>query len=117
MTYQELFNIVVMLCGFLGAWVLKAIWDSIKELQQQNRMISKQLSDTELLIVGQYATKTELQHSLTQILDKLGRVESFEIAVANQYVRREELNQVVLQISNKLDRIENKLDSKVDKES
>ncbi|CAB5220348.1 hypothetical protein UFOVP236_34 [uncultured Caudovirales phage] len=40
-----MFNIVVALCGALGGWVLKVIWDAIKELQGELRDVDKRMHE------------------------------------------------------------------------
>lgn len=42
---QAVFNIVVALCGALGGWVLKVIWDAIKELQGELRDVDKRMHE------------------------------------------------------------------------
>jgi hypothetical protein len=42
---QTLFNWVVGVCGFLGGWILKVIWDAIKELKTDIRQIERDLPE------------------------------------------------------------------------
>jgi hypothetical protein len=42
---QTVFNITVALCGALGGWVLKVIWDAIKELQGDVRNVDKRMHE------------------------------------------------------------------------
>jgi hypothetical protein len=42
---QTVFNITVALCGALGGWVLKVIWDAIKELQGELRDVDKRIHE------------------------------------------------------------------------
>lgn len=42
---QTVFNITVALCGGLGGWVLKVIWDAIKELQGDVRNVDKRMHE------------------------------------------------------------------------
>ena len=42
---QTLFNWVVGVCGFLGGWILKVIWDAIKELKSDIRQIERDLPE------------------------------------------------------------------------
>ncbi len=42
---QTLFNWVVGVCGFLGGWVLKVIWDAIKDLKTDIRQIERDLPE------------------------------------------------------------------------
>mgnify|MGYP003345618135 FL=1 len=42
---QSVFNIIVALCGALGGWVLKVIWDAIKELKDEVRGVDRHLNE------------------------------------------------------------------------
>ncbi len=40
---QTIFNIAVAVAGFLGSWVLKVIWEAVKELQTADKIWWKRL--------------------------------------------------------------------------
>ena len=42
---QNVFNIAVALSGALGGWILKVIWDAIKELKEEVRDVDKHLNE------------------------------------------------------------------------
>ena len=42
---QSVFNIAVALSGALGGWILKVIWDAIKELKDEVRDVDKHLNE------------------------------------------------------------------------
>jgi hypothetical protein len=42
---QTLFNIAVALAGALGGWWMKAMWDSMKEMQRDMREIERELPE------------------------------------------------------------------------
>lgn len=42
---QSVFNIAVALSGALGGWILKVIWDAIKELKEEVRDVDKHLNE------------------------------------------------------------------------
>lgn len=42
---QVIFNWAVAIAGFLGGWVLKVIWDAIKELKDDIRDIDRKMHD------------------------------------------------------------------------
>ena len=42
---QQVFNIAVALSGALGGWVLKVIWDAIKELKDEVRGVDRHLNE------------------------------------------------------------------------
>ena len=42
---QVIFNWAVAIAGFLGGWVLKVIWDAIRELKNDLRDIDRKMHD------------------------------------------------------------------------
>ncbi len=57
---QTLFNWVVGVCGFLGGWVLKVIWDAIKELKTDIRQIERDLPEV-------YVRKDDFKEAIRDI--------------------------------------------------
>ena len=65
---QILFNIAVGLGGFLGGFLLKIIWDAIKELR-------KTLGELEVRLPDAYVKKDDFQHFSDAIFRKLDKIE------------------------------------------
>lgn len=42
---QTMFNWAVGLIGFLGGWVLKVVWDAVRDLRKDIRQIERDLPD------------------------------------------------------------------------
>ena len=57
---QTLFNWVVGVCGFLGGWILKVIWDAIKELKSDIRQIERDLPEV-------YVRKDDFKEAIRDI--------------------------------------------------
>ena len=57
---QTLFNWVVGVCGFLGGWVLKVIWDAIKDLKTDIRQIERDLPEV-------YVRKDDFKEAIRDI--------------------------------------------------
>jgi hypothetical protein len=57
---QTLFNWVVGVCGFLGGWVLKVIWDAIIELKTDIRQIERDLPEV-------YVRKDDFKEAIRDI--------------------------------------------------
>jgi len=57
---QTLFNWVVGVCGFLGGWVLKVIWDAIKDLKKDIRQIERDLPEV-------YVRKDDFKEAVREI--------------------------------------------------
>ena len=65
---QTLFNIAVGLGGFLGGFLLKIIWDAIKELRET-------LGELEVRLPDAYVKKKDFQHFSDAIFRKLDKIE------------------------------------------
>ena len=63
MDYQVLFNVAVMVTGFLGGWVLNSIYKSIERLDKDVRMMPQQ-----------YLAKEDYRQDLARIEHMLERI-------------------------------------------
>lgn len=66
-----LFGIVSAVLGFL----LKSLWDAVKDLQAADKAISEKVSSIEVLVAGKYVTRDELTSALSRITAQLDRIE------------------------------------------
>ena len=57
---QTLFNWVVGVCGFLGGWVLKVIWDAITDSKKDIRQIERDLPEV-------YVRKDDFKEAVREI--------------------------------------------------
>lgn len=66
---QQVFNIAVALSGALGGWVLKVIWDAIKELKDEVRGVDRHLNEN-------FVRRDDFKDAITEI--KTDMREGFE---------------------------------------
>lgn len=85
---QDLFNIALGVAGLLGGWWMRVMWESIKELQNADKVLVDKLSSVEVLVAGTYVKRPEFEAAITALSAA---------------------------IFSKLDRIEDKIDKKADK--
>ena len=75
---QNIINWIVALVGFLGGWILKVVWDAVKELRSDLRQIEKDLPDIYVRkddfreIVKEI--KTDMREGFKGINDTLGLI-------------------------------------------
>ena len=93
---QTLFNWVVGVCGFLGGWVLKVIWDAIKDLKTDIRQIERDLPEV-------YVRKDDFRVAVKDMQDDIREVKS-------------DMKEGLRGINDTLGLIFKKLDRKEDKE-
>lgn len=70
-----MFNVVFAVAGALGGWWMKAMWESLKDLEKADRNLNATVFDLKVLVAGQYV-KTEAFDKLTvAMFAKLDRIE------------------------------------------
>jgi len=72
---QTLFNYALALCGALGGWVLKVIWDAVKDLQAADKVLVEKVNTIEILIAGNYMSKTDFDKIAAAIFAKLDKID------------------------------------------
>lgn len=72
---QQLFNIVFVVAGALGGWWMKAIWETLNELQSADKSLAKDVSDLTVLVAGQYVKAETFDRTITALFQKLDRIE------------------------------------------
>ena len=61
---------------FTGAgWWLKALLDSVRDLQHADRLLTEKVAGIEVLVAGNYVTKSELEKLVGGLMKKLDRIE------------------------------------------
>jgi hypothetical protein len=75
MEAQTLINYSVLLCGALGGWILKVLWDSIHELKIADAALIDKVTKIEVMVAGSYVTREEFQRTIATLFSKLDRIE------------------------------------------
>lgn len=71
---QTVFNIVLGLASALGAWVLKSVTDAIKEMREADHSLRNKVQTIEVLMAGNYVTKSDLNHMTNTLSIKLDKL-------------------------------------------
>jgi undecaprenyl pyrophosphate synthase len=71
MDYQVLFNLAITGFGFLAGVLITNIWKEIKQLQANEKETTKRIGEIEVLVAGEYTTKTEFVRVMDKVFDKL----------------------------------------------
>lgn len=72
---QQLFNIMFAIAGALGGWWMKAMWESLKELEKADRRMASEVADVKILVAGQYVKQESFDALSAAIFKKLDRIE------------------------------------------
>tara|TARA_R110000822_G_scaffold20833_1_gene66511 strand:+ start:535 stop:795 length:261 start_codon:yes stop_codon:yes gene_type:complete len=71
MITQEILNWVMFAFGAVMSGLVKAIWDSVKDLQSEDKNISNKLSEMQVLVAGDYVKKEDFNALADKIFIKL----------------------------------------------
>ena len=72
---QEIFNWVLGGLGTLLGFLMKAMWDAVKDLQQSDKELADKVSRIEILVAGEYVKKDEFNSIMLRIFEKLDHIE------------------------------------------
>ena len=75
MDFQDLYNTAMGFVLALGGWVMRVIWDNLKDLRTQDNALAEKVSRIEVLVAGEYVKKDELERAVQRLFDKLEHIE------------------------------------------
>jgi len=75
MDSQTIINTVIALVGFLGGWILKVIWEGVKDLQVVDKLLTEKVNTIEILIAGNYMSKQDFDKIAAAIFAKLDKID------------------------------------------
>jgi hypothetical protein len=73
---QSLINWIIASAGALIGFVLKSIWDAVKDLQTSDKELADKVSRIEVLVAGEYVKKEEFNSIMLRLFEKLDHIES-----------------------------------------
>jgi len=75
MDSQTIINTAITLVGFLGGWILKVIWEAVKDLQVVDKLLTEKVNTIEILIAGNYMSKQDFDKIAAAIFAKLDKID------------------------------------------
>ena len=75
MNEQQFFNVAFAIIGALGGWWMRVMWQSLKELQQQDSKLADKVNNIEVLVAGNYVKRDDMNRDIATIFAKLDRIE------------------------------------------
>lgn len=73
---QELINWVLGAFGMLLGFIVKSIWDAVKDLQTSDKDLADKVSRIEVLVAGEYVKKDEFNSIMLRLFEKLDHIEA-----------------------------------------
>ena len=92
---QTLINYIMAALAAAIGFILRVIWEGLRDLQRADLEIAGRVNQIQLLVAGEYVKKEDLERSAS--------------------LQRDYFEKTVVAIFVKLDKIESKLDGKVDR--
>jgi hypothetical protein len=82
-------NIAIgVMCSIFG-WLLKTVWESVKDLQCADKSLAEKVTQIELLVAGSYIKRDEIQVLHDALFRKLDKIED---RVNRVIIQRETIN-------------------------
>ena len=75
MNEQQFFDVAFAIIGALGGWWMRVMWQSLKELEQQDSKLADKVGSIEVLVAGQYVKRDDMNRDIATIFAKLDRIE------------------------------------------
>lgn len=73
---QMTINILLSLVAFLGGWWMRTMWASLNELRSADSKLTDKVQAIEVLVAGNYVTKSDFNTLAEALFNKLDRIES-----------------------------------------
>lgn len=71
MDSQDIFNAAITLSGAFGGWILKTIWDAIKDLKTEVRELNREVNQDFVRREDFKDSISDIKEMLNKIFDKL----------------------------------------------
>jgi hypothetical protein len=75
MDLQHVLDWFFSAAGAIGGWMLKSLWDAVKDLQNADKQLVEKVNKIEVLVVGEYATTDDFKSLSNAIFTRLDRIE------------------------------------------
>ena len=76
MDFQTAFDLAIAVAGFLGGFILKAVWDGLKDLRMADKGLAEKVSSIEILVAGQYVKRDDIDKLTLALFAKLDKIEA-----------------------------------------
>lgn len=73
---QSFINMLAGAVSVLFGWILKTIWDAVRDLQASDDELVDKVNRIEVLVAGEYVKREEFQGALDRLFAKLDQIES-----------------------------------------
>jgi len=75
MSSQEFINVLIGVLGSITGFMLRQVWQAVKDLQRDDKLLSEKVASIEKLVAGDYMRRDEFNMTTTALFTKLDRIE------------------------------------------
>lgn len=68
---EDLIHALLVGGAGLASWILKTMWDMLKDLQDRDDQLQEKLNRIELIVAGEYVKREEFQSVINRMFEKL----------------------------------------------
>lgn len=72
---QSIVNTLITIVAGVFGWVLKVLWDAVKDLQKSDKELNAAVNELEVLVAGDYVKREELREEFKRLFAKLDTIE------------------------------------------
>lgn len=72
---QTIINWLLGGFGVLIGFLLNAVWQAVKELQESDKMLAEKVSSIEVLVAGDYIKRDDFNRTIEALFHKLDKIE------------------------------------------
>ena len=72
---QTIINAIIGGFGAALAFILRVVWEGLRELQRADVELATRVSEMQLLVAGNYVKKEDLESSMKALFAKLDKIE------------------------------------------
>ena len=73
---QNLINTLITVVGAVFGWVLKVVWDAVRDLQQADDELVEKVNKIEVLVAGEYVKREDFRSDMDRLFAKLDSIEA-----------------------------------------
>tara|TARA_R110001606_G_scaffold192959_2_gene340659 strand:+ start:354 stop:635 length:282 start_codon:yes stop_codon:yes gene_type:complete len=72
---QEFLNWLIFAFGATVSAIIATIWDTVRDLQKEDKLITEKLSAVQMLVVGDYVKKPDFDRVIDRLFKKLDKID------------------------------------------
>lgn len=76
LSFQDAFNAAVTVGAALGGWLIRSMYDAIRDMRAADLELTERVQKIEVLVAGEYVRRDELTRVTEALFSKLDKIEA-----------------------------------------